>query len=315
MGAGVELQNGAHARRVGVCYPAGMRLALVFFVFTSSVSAQASLQQEIRRIAANARGKVAVACSLPGTDLNCDLEARSRPPMQSVFKFPLAVYALHLVETGKFTLDQPIRFLASDRILPRTHSSLQDKYPNGAVDVPLRELLRLAVSESDNVAADIALRVTGGPAELEAYIRSVGVQGFHLQDDERGLARDVAVQYHNWFEPAGAVQLLRCMSDSSPLTPAHNDLLLGWLRDSLTGPNRIKGKLPPATVVMHKTGTSGTKNGVTFATNDIGLIVLPDRRRLALAVFVTDSKADEAAREAVIARIAKTAYSAAVARK
>jgi hypothetical protein len=66
---------------------------------------------------------------------------------------------------------------------------------------------------------------------------------------------------------------------------------------------------------MHKTGTSGVKNGLAAATNDLGLIVLPDGRRLALAVFVTDSKADEATREAVIARIAKAAYSAAVARK
>ena len=290
-----------------------MRLALFFLVFTSSVSAQASLPQEIRKIAAEAHGKVAVSCSLPGSDLNCDVEAHSRPPMQSLFKLPLAVYALHLMEQGKFSLDQQIHFLPSDRILPRTHSPLQDKYPNGDVDVPLRELLRLAVSESDNVAADIALRVAGGPAELEAYIRSLGVRGFHLEDDERGLARDVAVQYRNWFEPAGAVQLLRRISDNSPLTPAHSELLLSWLRDSPTGPHRIKGKLPPGTVVMHKTGTSGTTGDVTFATNDIGLIELPDGRRLAVAVFVTDSNADEATRDAVIARIAKAAYSAAVA--
>lgn len=291
-----------------------MRFLLVLCLSCSSVCAQSGLQQEIRKIAADARGKVAVACSLPGSDLKCDLEAHSRPPMQSVFKFPLAVYALHLVEAGKFTLDQPIRFLPSDRILPHTHSPLQDKYPNGDVDVALRELLRLAVSESDNVAADIAMRVAGGPGELEAYIRSLGVEGFHLEDDERGLARDVSVQYRNWFEPASAVKLLRRISDNSPLTPAHTELLLGWLRDSPTGPNRIKGKLPPGTAVMHKTGTSGTKGGVTFATNDIGLIELSDGRRLVLAVFVTDSKAGEATRDAVIARITKAAYEAVVGR-
>jgi beta-lactamase class A len=47
---------------------------------------------------------------------------------------------------------------------------------------------------------------------------------------------------------------------------------------------------------------------VTYATNDIGLIMLPDGRRLAIAVFITDSTADEATRDAVIARIAKAAY-------
>lgn len=59
---------------------------------------------------------------------------------------------------------------------------------------------------------------------------------------------------------------------------------------------------------MHKTGSSGTRDGVTAATNDIGLITLPDGRRLAIAIFISDSKADDATRDAVIARIAKAAY-------
>jgi beta-lactamase class A len=66
--------------------------------------------------------------------------------------------------------------------------------------------------------------------------------------------------------------------------------------------------LPPGTVVMHKTGSSDTVAGVTAATNDIGLIVLPDGRQLALAVFVTDARADDEMRDAVIARIAKAVY-------
>jgi beta-lactamase class A len=294
-----------------VCYSVEMRLALILFLLTCSVSAQTPLQDEIRKIAADARGKVAVACSLPGASLNCDLEAHARPPMQSVFKLPLAVYALHLVEGGKFSLDQPIRFLPSDRILPETYSPLQDKYPDGDVDVPLRELLRLAASLSDNAAADTVLRLAGGPAQVDAYIKSLGVQGFHLQDGEHALHRDVSAQYRNWFEAAGAVQLLRRLSDKSPLTAEHTELLLGWMKDAPTGAHRIKAGLPAGTIVMHKTGTSGVKDGVASATNDIGLITLPDGRRLALAVFLTDCKADEATRDAVIASIAKAVYSVA----
>jgi len=86
---------------------------------------------------------------------------------------------------------------------------------------------------------------------------------------------------------------------------------LGWLKDSPTGPRRIKAGLPAGTIVMHKTGTSGVRDGVAAATNDMGLIALPDERRLALAVFVTDSKADDATREAVMARIAKAVYNTA----
>lgn len=269
---------------------------------------QAGLQERIRGIAGDAHGKVSVACELPGSAVNCDLDAHAHPPMQSVFKMPLALTALHLVEEGKISLDQPIRFLPSDRILPHTHSPIQDQYPEANVDIPLRELLRLSVSLSDNDAADIVLRTIGGPAVVDTYIESIGVKGFHLEDDEQGLARDVRAQYRNWFEPAGAVALLRRISDDSPLTPEHTRILLGWMEETSTGPHQIKGELPAGIIVMHKTGSSGTNGGVANATNDIGLITLPDGRRLAIAIFVTDSTADAGTRDAVIARIAKAAY-------
>jgi beta-lactamase class A len=289
-----------------------MRFAVTFILFSFPVSAQTVLQRQIRVIADDAHGRVSVACSLPDSTLSCDLEPHAHPPMQSVFKVPLAVTALHLVEQGKFSLDQPIRFLASDRILPHIYSPLQDKYPEAQVDLPLRELLRLSVYLSDNVAADIALRTIGGPAIVETYMESIGVNGFHLKDGEQGLHRDVAVQYRNWFEPAGAVQLLLRLSDNSPLTREHTQLILEWMRDSPRAPNRIKGALPSGTIVMHKAGTSDTANGVTYATNDIGLITLPNGRRLAIAVFITDSTADEATRDSVIARIAKAAFDASI---
>lgn len=287
-----------------------MRFAIVLVQLATLAFAQTVLQQQVRKIAADAHGKVSVACSLPDSTLNCDLDPHAHPPMQSVFKFPLAITALHLAEQGKLSLDKPIRFLPSDRILPHTHSPLQDKYPEADVDVPLRELLRLAVSESDNVAADIVLRVTGGPAAVDSYVRSLGVDGFHLEDGEHGLALDVAAQYRNWFEPAGAVQLLRRINDNSPLTAGHTEMLVQWMKDTSSGLHRIKGELPSGTIVAHKTGSSGTHDGVTYATNDVGLITLPDSRHLAIAIFVTDSTADDAARDAVIARIAKAAYDA-----
>ena len=50
------------------------------------------------------------------------------------------------------------------------------------------------------------------------------------------------------------------------------------------------------------------------ATNDVGLITLPDGRRLAVAIFLTDAHADQATCEAVIARIAQAIYGGAVAK-
>jgi beta-lactamase class A len=286
-----------------------MRRALLFTLSAVSALAQEPVKQQIRAIAREAHGKVSVACSLPGSALNCDLNPNARPPMQSVFKLPLALTVLHQVEQKTFSLDQPVRFLRQDRILPHVYSPLQDQYPDAGLDVPLRELLRLSVSLSDNVAADILLRLVGGPKAVNAYIAALRVSGFHLQDSEAVLHHEVSAQYRNWFEPAGAVQLLRRISNNSPLTSEHTDLLLGWMTPAVRT-KRLEGDLPAGTRVAHKSGTSDVDDGVAHATNDIGLIPLPDGRRIAIAVFVTDSTADESTREQVIARIARTAYDA-----
>jgi beta-lactamase class A len=262
-------------------------------------------------IAAGAHGKVSIACALPGTALNCDLNPHAHPPMQSVFKAPLALTVLHRIEEGKLSLDQSIRFRANDRI-PGAYSPLQAQYPAAEVDVPLRRLLELAVSQSDNAAADMLLRLIGGPDVVERYIQACGVHGFHLVDGEAELHRDKSRQYRNWFEPAGAVEFLRLLSDHPPVNAHRAALLLGWMRQGTRANHRIGGLLPSGTVVMHKPGTSFTEHGVTAATNDIGLITLPDGRRLAIAVFVTDSTTGDTERDAVIARIARAAYDAAL---
>ncbi len=107
------------------------------------------------------------------------------------------------------------------------------------------------------------------------------------------------------------MQLLRIICDRSPLTREHTDLLLSWMRLSVKS-TRIQADLPKGAVVAHKAGTSDVDNGLAHATNDIGLILLPDGRQLAIAIFVTDSTADDTTRDRVIAKIARAAYDAAL---
>lgn len=296
-----------------------MRVSVILLLLLMSAlagdSQQAfSLPQQLRQIAADAHGQVAMACALPNASpaiVECNLNPAAHPPMQSVFKLPLALTIFHQIEQGQLTLDQQVHFRPDDCILPVTHSPLQDEYPQADVDVPVRKLLQLTVVSSDNAAADLLLRTAGGPRVVTSYIASLGVAGFHLQDNEHALHRDVALQYRNWFAPQGAVHLLRLMSERSPLTAEHTALLLDWMRAAIRS-TRIQGDLPPGTVVAHRAGTSGVDHGLAHATNDIGLITLPDGRQLALAIFLTDSTADDITRDKVIARLSRAVYDAAV---
>jgi beta-lactamase class A len=304
-----------------------MRIFALFVALVPlSALAQDSLQSKIVAIAKDAKGTVSVSCMLPGSKLNCDLNPHNHSPMQSTYKLPLALTALHLADTGKLlpnqrpadsidvTLDRTVRFLPTD-IIPGSYSPLTDRYPKANVEVTLRELIRLAVGQSDNGAEEVLIRLVGGPSKVQSYIHSLGIPAFHLLYSERDLARDENLQYQDWIEPAAAVQLLERLVNDPPISPAASAFLLQAMTDAVTGPGRLRAGLPPGTVLAHKTGSSGAHGGVTAATNDMGLITLPDGRRLALVVFVTDSRADDNTRESVIARIAQATYKEALVAK
>ena len=90
-----------------------MRALTLIFLAASAGAAQTPLHQRLADIANEAHGKVYVSCSLPGVKLDCDLDPHGHPPMQSTFKFPLALAVLHQVELGKLQLSIS-RFASSD---------------------------------------------------------------------------------------------------------------------------------------------------------------------------------------------------------
>ena len=112
--------------------------------------------------------------------------------------------------------------------------------------------------------------------------------------------------------PDAMAGLLCALQAGKGLSASSRRLLLGLMTTSKTGTDRIKGLLPTGTVVAHKMGSSGTVNGLTRATNDVGLVLLPDGRHLVVVVFVSATKANEATRDAVIAkfRSVRQAYDA-----
>jgi len=290
-----------------------MRCLALLLTLATPLAAQTPLHQQIADIAKDAKGTVYVACSLPCSALDCGLNEHGHPAMQSTFKFPLAIAVLQQVEAGKLTLDQQVRFLPSDRY-PGSYSPLQDAHPEANVDVTLRDLLRYSAELSDNVATDILLRIVGGPGTVQRSLDQLGLREMHVRDSEGAMHDNHALQYRNYAEPVEMVALLRRLSDRSPLNAEHTALLMQWLTETPTGPKRMKALLPAGTIVAHKTGTAFTENGLTAATNDVGLITLPDGRKLALAIFVSDARADETTRESVIARIAKAIYDNAMAK-
>lgn len=287
-------------------------LAALPLALLAQPRSQSPLHDDIIRIAAEAHGRVGVSCALPGKALNCGLDSSALLPLQSVYKLPIALAVFHAVESGHLSLSQTLHFTPSALIAPTGYSPLRDQHPHGAVDMTVQELLRRAIVDSDNVASDVLLRAIGGPAAAEQYLGSIVLYGIHIRDYEGDVDRNVQLQYRNVGEAHSLVALLLRLDQHSPLTPAHTQLLLSWMASSHTGDQRLGALLPPGTVVAGKTGTSGQNRTTINATNDVGLITLPDGRRLAVAVLIADSTAPYAVRQRVIAEIARAIYNAAV---
>jgi len=272
------------------------------------------LAAELDRIARETDGTLGAAVRLVETGETVVLNGDGRFPMQSVYKAPIGMAVLHEVDAGRLSLDAPIRVEAADLVPSGMHSPLRDAHPKGGV-VPLRELLRLSVEESDGTASDVLLRLVGGKAKAQGYLSSLGVEGIRIETTEGEMGRDYQAQYRSWAMPGAAIDWLTALQQGKDLSPGSRALLLGWMTATKTFPTRLKGRLPAGTEVAHKTGSSGSREGVSAATNDIGIITLPDGRHLAVAVFLRDSKADDAARNAAIAKVARAAWDKATAKK
>jgi beta-lactamase class A len=266
------------------------------------------LREQMAKYAKESRGKVGAAVRILETGQTVEMNDNDRYPMQSVYKFPIGMAVLNLVDTGQLDLDKKVVVEKSDLLPGQAHSPIRDKYPEGNASYTIRDLMTLMMIESDGTASDVLLRTVGGPDKVTAYLQSLGITKMVVATSEMEMTKGDMVQFLNWTTPVEAVNLLEHFYKGEGLSPASHDFLKGLMEASTTGPHRIKGQLPKGTVVAHKTGTSGTSNGLTHATNDIGIVTLPDGRHMAIAVFVTDSTANESTREGTIAKISKAAW-------
>jgi len=262
------------------------------------------LRDRIEQISHAARGRVGVTATVLETGETVSLNGDRRFPMQSVYKFPIAMAVLAQVDQGKLKLDRKIRVETSDVL---QGSRILDEKSQG-MEFSLAELLKYMVSESDGTSCNVLLRQVGEPRIVTEYLRSLGINDIVVANTEKELAQAPAVKYRNYATPDATVVLLRAFHEGKGLSKFSQSLLLQLMTQTTTGPKRIKGLLPEGTVVAHKTGTSSTVNGVTAATNDVGIVTLPNGQHMAIAVFVSDSPANDAIREGVIAKVTKVAW-------
>ena len=285
-----------------------MLAAALFFFSAPNVSAQKEkLKKEIEKIVSETHAEVGAAIVDIENNFSLAVNNDRRYPMQSVFKFPLALAILDEVDKGTLQLDQKINVTKKD-LLPNTWSPLREKFPDGA-EITLGDLIGYTVAQSDNNGCDILFRLLGGTDAVDKYVRRIGVKDIAIAATEEAMAKSWEVQFTNWNKPLSMARLLKNFYNGKIVSQSSRDFLWKVMTETSTGTKRIKGLLPPDTIVGHKTGTSGTNDaGITAATNDAGIVTLPNGKHFAIVVYVANSEDNTETRDAIIARIAKAVW-------
>ena len=295
------------------------------------------LQQELDRLVSSFDGEAGVYA----LDLRSGRAAHANPevgfPMASTVKVPVAVHILGLVDEGKLDLQQQVLLKEGD-IYPSMGGPVDIHLTPGSA-ITLRDLLHMMLTVSDNNATDILIRLGGGTAAVNARMRALGVQGIRVDryiwemlshylgkldaspskpvspadyavldsakrsaEERQRFTRLYNADPRDTSTPAGMASLLRLVWEGKALKPATTHVLKAILLDCRTGQDRLKGMLPDATPVAHKTGTVGD------VINDVGVITLPAGKGAVVVAVFLKSDQDDRARDRMIAQVARAAY-------
>ena len=299
------------------------------------------LAEQLRTIAA-ADGTIAATVIHLPSGARASVHGDLRLPLMSVFKLPLALVTLHEIDAGRRHLDDVVALTASE--LRPGVSPVAQAWQRGDKAPRLEVLLSTVLLDSDNTSGDKLVTLGGGGAALTERLRTMGIHDVWIAEQEIEIdaridcpgvaapaagwtpaaigrcrptrdAVEAAVRHEisaapNTSSTDALAALLVAIDGGSLLSAATQRWLIDALSATRTGPGRLRAGVPAGTRVAHRTGTGVTRNGVNVATNDIGLIWLPDGSRLAIAVLTAGRGDDDAARDATIAAIAHTAYAA-----
>ncbi len=273
--------------------------------------AKSDLGARLDPLVVSSHGELGVAYRVLGTGQAASLRGDRPFPMASVYKLPIALAVMGKVERGEIALDSPVKIRRED--LSPGWSPLAKDFPDDGRVLSVGELLEAAVGVSDNTASDALLRLVGGARAVDTNLRRLGIVGIRIDqsevemavdlyrslrgrapaptrealaaieatmtDDEwRAAARIFAREPENTATPDAMVNLLVALFEGRLLGTAATAKLGAILERAK--PNRMRAGFPPGTRVAHKTGTAWG------SFNDVGVVTLPDGRRVAVAIFL-----------------------------
>jgi beta-lactamase class A len=271
-------------------------IAVVFVRAATPADAEAipgplsRLQQQLDVMSTRAPGHIGVIVKDLTTGLSTGINESANMPAASTIKIPVMVEVFRQMAAGDFDLNREVTLEATDR-----DDGWGDlAYARSGLRYPVAQLLRLMITESDNTATNMLIRLVGR-VHINQTMAHLGLRQTRLADyirsegDIRGLRTS----------PLDMTVLLDRM--------AHDRLINAWSSRAmitiLTGQRHnglLPEPLPPGTQIAHKTGT------LHDTLNDVGIVYL-NHSPYIIAVLTTDLATLDAGRQ-FIRGVSRLAY-------
>jgi beta-lactamase class A len=298
------------------------------------------LQREFEHLTGDFKGRVGV-CARDAHGTAC-VNGQGRFPLQSVMKLLVAYAVVDGAERGAWRLDEAVIVRPQD--LSLYVQPIARLVTKEGFRTTLDDLVRRAVVDSDSAAADILIRRMRGPQAITALLRRRGFEGLRLDRDERHLQTEImGLRWRPAFvdadvldrtiaavpesrrngawrrylndprdtaTPAAMASFLQALAEGRLLSPQGTAHLLAIMNQTVTFPDRLKAGLTSGWTLGHKTGTSNTWQGITAATNDVGVLRSPDGRFIGIAVFIASSPETAERRASLMADLARVTIAA-----
>jgi beta-lactamase class A/beta-lactamase class A VEB len=295
----------------------GVWTVIYFFVLTPApvesaqkVDQTKELKNQIEQILRDKKAIVGISISGENGNDTLSINGNMHCPTQSAYKMHVGLAMLDKIDRGEFSLDQKIKISKEDLPVDAYWNPLGTDFPDGG-DLSVAQLIQYCISHSDNTACDTLIGMVGSPKDVESYFKKNNIQDLQFAYNERTMQSKWENMFQNWITPNAAVQTLRLFYENKNGLLSNSSYSFFWqtMKETSTGVKRLKGLLPEGTAVAHKTGTSGTTDtGLTSATNDWGVVFLPNGHYFIISVLVTNSYESDETNERIIAEVCKVAY-------
>lgn len=207
------------------------------------------------------------ACVLDAGGAHAGHREGERFGMCSTFKLALAAVILERIDKGVLRAEQAVSYSQADMV---PHAPVTEKHlAEGVMSVVA--LAEAAQTTSDNVAANLLLRLIGGPAGFVEALRAMGDTETRLDRWEPQMNLVLPGDERDTTTPLAMARTVAHILSPGVLSASSRTLLLGWMVATGTGKKRIRAGLPADLVAGDKTGT-GMAPGMTDRYNDVAAV-------------------------------------------